>query len=138
MSEANKQLVIRWYNEVWNDRNESAIDAMYSPQGKAYGFPDPGSVVEGPEAFKQVHRVFCGAFPDLRVTVEQLVAEGDFVAARWRCDMTHSGDHLGFPASGKKVVFSGSSFLVIKDGLIMEGQNYMDKGALFQHLQAPA
>jgi len=137
MSEANKQLAIRWFEEVWNNQDESAIDAMYSPDSKSYGFPDPDSVIEGPEGFKPVHRAFCGAFPDLEVFIDATIAEGDIVAVRWHTEMTHKGDHLGFPASQKKVTLNGASFLKIKDGKIIGGWNYLDKGGLFQHLQTP-
>jgi hypothetical protein len=63
VSEANKQLARRWFEEVWNQRSEAAIDAMYAPGGKSYGFPDADSVLVGPEAFKAVHRNFAELFP---------------------------------------------------------------------------
>ena len=89
----------------------------------------------GPEAFKSIHRSFCGAFPDLRLEVQDVVAEGDHVAIRWLVTMTHTGDHLGFPASGRKGALAGSSFIVCKAGQIVEGWNHMDLQALFQKLQ---
>jgi steroid delta-isomerase-like uncharacterized protein len=133
--EANKQLAQRWFEEVWNQQSEAAIDAMFSPDGKCHGFPEPGSTVVGPEAFKAVHRTFCGAFPQQKIAVEDLLAEGDRVAIRWRATLPHSGDHLGFPASGKTATLAGSSFITIKDGQIVEGWNYMDLGNLYQQLQ---
>jgi predicted ester cyclase len=136
MSEANKLLVRRWFEEVWNKKNEAAIGEMFQQQGKSHGFPEPDSILVGPEAFKSVHRTFCGAFPDLHVHIEDIVAEGDRVAVRWRVVMTHLGDHLGFPASNKKGVLDGSSFLIVKGNLITEGWNQMDLQALMQKLQA--
>jgi steroid delta-isomerase-like uncharacterized protein len=135
MSEANKLLLRDWFEQVWNQKSEGAIDKMFSPQGKSHGFPDADSVLEGPEGFKAIHRNFCGAFPDLHVDVEEIVEEGDKVAVRWRVSMTHLGDHLGFPASQKKVVLPGSTFVVVKGGQIAEGWNYMDLQALMQKLQ---
>lgn len=135
MSEANKLLLKRWFEQVWNQKSEAAIDEMFSPQGKAYGFPEPNSVLVGPEAFKSVHRTFLGAFPDLHVDVEEVVAEGDSVAVRWQVSMTHKGDHLGFPASGKKEAMAGSTFAIVKGGQIIDGWNYMDLQALMQRLQ---
>jgi steroid delta-isomerase-like uncharacterized protein len=136
MSEENKLVVTRWFEEVWNQKNETAIDQMFHPDGKAHGFPDPDSVLAGPEAFKAVHRNFCGAFPDLRVDIEDVVGEGDRVAVRWKVIVTHLGDHLGFPASGKQGVLYGSSFVIVKGNQIVEGRNQMDLQALFQKLQA--
>lgn len=136
MSEANKLLLKRWFEQVWNQKSEAAIDEMFSPQGKSHGFPDPDSVLVGPEAFKTVHRTFCGAFPDVHVDVEEIITEGDHVAVRWQVAMTHRGDHLGFPASHKKATLAGSTFAIVKDNQIVEGWNYMDLQALMQKLQA--
>jgi predicted ester cyclase len=135
MSEANKQLVRRWFEEVWNQKSEAAIDEMFDSRGKSHGFPDSDSVLEGPEAFKVLHRTFCGAFPDMRLSLEDVVAEGDRVAIRWSAAMTHLGDHLGFPATSKKAKLGGSSFLIVRDGRIAEGWNQMDLQRLFQELK---
>jgi steroid delta-isomerase-like uncharacterized protein len=136
MSEANKLLLQRWFEQVWNQQSEAAIDEMFSPEGKSHGFPEPDSVLVGPEAFKAIQRNFCGAFPDLHIDVEQIVAEGDHVAVRWKVNMTHTGDHLGFPGSGKKGTLSGSTFVIVKGNKIIEGWNHMDLQALMQKLQA--
>jgi predicted ester cyclase len=136
MSDANKLLLRRWFEEVWNQKSEAAIDEMFHPQGKSHGFPEADSLLVGPEAFKGVHRTFCGAFPDLHVDLEDIVAEGDRVAVRWRVTMTHLGDHLGFPASGKKATLDGSSFLIARNNQVVEGWNQMDLGALMQKLRA--
>jgi steroid delta-isomerase-like uncharacterized protein len=136
MSEANKLLLNRWFEQVWNQKSEAAIDEMFGQQGKSHGFPEPESILVGPEAFKGVHRTFCGAFPDVHVDVDEVIAEGDHVAVRWKVSMTHLGDHLGFPASGKKVTMPGSTFVIVKGGKIAEGYNHMDLQALMQKLQA--
>jgi steroid delta-isomerase-like uncharacterized protein len=135
MSAANKLVVTRWFDEVWNQKNEAAIDEMFPPDGKAYGFPDPDSVLVGPEAFKTVHRGFCGAFPDLHVDIEDVIAEGNRVAVRWKVTVTHLGAQLGFPASGKKGVLYGSSFVIVDGSQIVEGWNQMDLQDLFQKLK---
>ena len=135
MSEANKLLLRRWFEQVWNQKSEAAIDEMFHPNGKSHGFPDADTVLVGPESFKVVHRTFCGAFPDLHVDIEDIVTEGDRVAVRWRVSMTHSGDHLGFPATGRKGTLEGSSFLIVKGNQVTEGWNQMDLQALIQKLQ---
>jgi len=138
MSEANKQLARRWFEEVWNQKSEAAIDAMYHPQGRAYGLPDAGSVLVGPEEFKKFHRAQVGAFPDLHFELKDVIAEGDRVAIRWTATMTHRGDQLGFAASGKSATLEGSSFLVIRDGEIFEGWNQMEMQGLLQYLKGGA
>jgi predicted ester cyclase len=136
MSEANKLLVKRWFEQVWNQKSEAAIEEMMHKQGKSHGFPDADSVLAGPEPFKSVQRTFVGAFPDVHVHIEDIIAEGDRVAVRWRASMTHHGDHLGFPATGRKGTLDGSSFVIVKDNQIVEGWNQMDLQGLVQRLQA--
>jgi steroid delta-isomerase-like uncharacterized protein len=136
MSETNGQLTRRWYDEVWNQRKSAAIDAMFAPLGKSYGFPDPDSVLVGPKAFKEIHARFCGAFPDLHIALDDIICEGNRVAVRWTSTMTHLGNHLGFPASKKKAALSGSSFMIIEDGLIVEGWNFMEMHTLIQSLKS--
>jgi predicted ester cyclase len=135
MSEENKKLVRRWFEEVWNQQSEDAIDEMFAPGGKAYGFPEPNSVLVGPESFKSVHRLFLGAFPDLRITVREIVAEGDRVAVAWTATMTHLGEHLGFAPTMKQETLDGSSFLTVSGSQIQEGTNYMEMQALIHRLK---
>jgi predicted ester cyclase len=53
---------------------------------------------------------------------------------RWHVAVTHVGDHLGIPATGKKASFPGAGFDVIKDSKIVAGWNYMDMGQLYKQL----
>jgi len=133
--EANRQLAQRWYDQVWNQKDSSAIDAMFSANGESHGFPEPDSVLIGPAAFKQIHATFCGAFPDLHIALDDIICEGNHVAIRWTSTMTHLGDHFGFPASRKKAYLSGSSFLIIENGMITDGWNFMEMQALLESLK---
>jgi steroid delta-isomerase-like uncharacterized protein len=135
MSEENKNLVRRWFEEVWNKGRLAAIPEMYHETGRAHGFPDPDSVINSPEEFAENCRSFRDAFPDVRITVDDLVAEEDKVAVRWTAVMTHTGDGLGFPATSKKVRVAGSSFLICGNGKILEGWNFMDLTRMKLQLQ---
>jgi predicted ester cyclase len=135
MSDAKKQLVRRWFEQVWNQQREEAIDEMFAPGGKAYGFPEPDSVLVGPESFKSIHRIFLGAFPDLHITIQEIICEDDRVAVAWSATMTHLGEHLGFAPTLKRETLDGSSFLVVGDSQIQEGKNYMEMQALIQRLR---
>jgi hypothetical protein len=68
----------RWFEQVGNRKNEAALDGMFSSEGLSHGFPEPDSVLHGPGG-KEIHRAFCGAFPDAHVSIEDVIAEGDRV-----------------------------------------------------------
>jgi len=138
MSTANRELVRRWFEEVWNKQSEEAIDQMFGSQGKCYGIPEPNSVLIGPESFKTVHRQFLGAFPDIRMTIRDIICEGDRVAATWTVAMTHLGPSLGFAPTMQKVSLEGCSVLVVRDGQIHEGRNYMELEGLINRLKSSA
>lgn len=137
MSNAAKSLINEWFELVWNQKSEAAIDRLFHPEGKAYGFPDPEGHLVGPEGFKTVHRTFCGAFPDLHMEIEDVVFDGNRAAIRWKATMTHTGDHLGFGATGKAGSMTGASFIVTDGVRILDAWNYMDLQAFIQRLLAP-
>jgi steroid delta-isomerase-like uncharacterized protein len=138
MSEENKNLARRWFEEVWNQGHEAAIAEMYHPDGRSFGFPETESIIQGPQEFAQVCRKFRAIFPDIHVIVNDVIAEGDKVAVLWHATMTHLGDGLGFPASAKKVSLPGSSFMLCRGGQIVEGRNQMDFTKLRLQLQDKA
>jgi steroid delta-isomerase-like uncharacterized protein len=138
MSTANRELVHRWFEEVWNKQSEDAIDQMFAPDGKAYGFPQADSVLIGPDKFKEIHRFFLSAFPDVRITIEDMICEDDRVAVTWVANMTHLGDTFGFAPTFEKVSLQGCSVLVVRNNQIQDGKNYMELEALINRLKASA
>ena len=70
----------RWFEEVWNNKREDAIDEMFAEDGVGYGLGPEN--INGPENFKVFHRAFVSAYPNLKVTVEDTVVEGDKIATR--------------------------------------------------------
>ncbi len=127
MSEENKALIRRWFEEVWNKQRAEAIDEMIAPDCVIHGLADEqGNPIEGPANFKSFHQMFRGAFPDIYVTVEDAIAEGDLVAARCSVRGQHLGDSLGIAASRAPVDFTGMVFLRVKDGRFVEAWNNFD------------
>ena len=96
----------------------AVADEVLAPDLKEHN-PLPG---QGPgrEGHKQVVAAFRAAFPDLRVSTEDLVAEGDRVVLRWRAEGTHQGELMGVPATGKRVTLTGIEILRIADDQIVE------------------
>ncbi|MCU1222403.1 MAG: hypothetical protein JWQ42_496 [Edaphobacter sp.] len=125
-ADANKALVKRWFEEVWNQRSEAAINELFHPQGKVHGFPEPDSLLVGPEAFKVVYRQFIATFSNIHIALDDLIGEEDRVAVRWTCTMDHTGDAPGFAATGRKATLVGSSFVTFRDARLFEGWNFTD------------
>ena len=127
MSEANKALVRRWFEEVWNRGRSDAIDEMLASDGIVHGLSESvEDVLRGPEDFRPFHATFRGAFPDIEVDVEEMIAEGDLVAARCVVRGRHTGDNLGVPASNTAVNFTGMVIVRLKDSKIVEAWNNFD------------
>ncbi|MGH9872199.1 MAG: ester cyclase [Pyrinomonadaceae bacterium] len=125
--EANKALMRRWFEEVWNKGRAEAIHEMFAVDGIAHGLSDEtGRTMKGPADFTPFHAVFRGAFPDIEVIVEDTIAEGDMVAVRCSVRGRHAGDHLGVSASNAPVAFTGMVFARIKNGKIAEAWNNFD------------
>lgn len=117
-------LIHQWFEEVWNQKNESAVDRMLAPDGVGHGLTDAeGNEIVGPESFKRFHRAFVSAYPDLQVVVEDTVTEGDKIAARCRVRGSHSGDGMGMAATDQPVDFTGMIIVRVKDGKIVEAWN---------------
>ena len=127
MSEENKALVKRWFEEVWNKGRSEAIREMFADDGIAHGLAnDPAAVMKGPRDYEPFYNAFRGAFPDIIVTVEDMIAEGDKVAARCSVRGKHTGDQLGFAATNTPVDFTGITIVRIRDGKIVEAWNNFD------------
>jgi steroid delta-isomerase-like uncharacterized protein len=136
MSDENKALARRWFEEVWNKGRSEAIDELLDANVIAHGLGNDGKELRGPAGFKAFHEKFIGAFPDIRIEVEELVAERDLVAIRFSGAASHQGDHLGVAATHKPVTFTGMSFIRCKNGKIVEGWNNFDVMGLMQQIGA--
>ncbi len=136
-TEANKQLVRRWFEEVWNNKHADLIDEMMAPVVRGYGLKNkPDGVMESSDHFKKFHAGFLQAVPDIQISVEDTIAEQDKVAARCRVTGTHTGEGLGVPASGKRIDFTGTVFIRIENRKIVEGWNNFDFHVMFQQISA--
>ena len=138
MSEENRALVRRWFEEVWNKGREEAIDEMFAEDGIAYGLADESgeNFLRGTAGFKPFFRRFRDAFPNIEVIVEDTVAEGDKIAARCTVRGKYQADTLGFAATGQPTEFTGMTIVRVKDGKIVEAWNNFDFMAMFQQLGA--
>ena len=131
MSAENKALVARWFEEVWNKRRPEAIDEMFAPNGIVHGL---GPDSYGADGFKAFHATFLEAFPNLQVTMDDMVAEGDRVAYRFTASVVHGGGSLGFAATNKPARFAGMGIARVQNGKIVEGWNVLDQLGMMTQL----
>ena len=136
MSTKIEELCKQWFEEVWNKGRAEAIDELLSTEAIAHGLGEGGGDLKGTEGFKAFHAVFTGAFPDLQITVEDIMTSGDKGAVRFCGTATHRGDHLGIKATNRKVSFTGMTFMRWKDGQIVEGWNNVDIAGMMAQIGA--
>lgn len=135
MSEENKELVRRWFEEVWNQGRAEAIEEMFDENGIAYGLSDdPAHPITGPQNFRPFHTTFREAFPNMIVVIEDLVAEGDRVAARCSVRGKHEGDFRGRAATQSPVEFTGMTIVRIDKGKIVEAWNNFDFMTMYKQV----
>lgn len=132
----NKAFVLRWFEEVWNQGREDLIDEMRAPGAVATGLGESPAESRGTDAFKTFYRNLRAALPDLHVTVEDVLAEGDKVAARITLEGTHIGDALGVPPTGNRVRYGGITIARIAEAKIVEAWNNLDQLGLLQQIGA--
>ncbi len=121
--EENKALVRREQEELWSHTgNLDAAEELF--------------VAEYAEAAKQEAADFRQGFPDVVSTIEDLIAEGDKVVARWRARATHQGEYMGIPPTGNTVDFTGISVYRIEAGKIAESWNVEDELGLMRQIGA--
>lgn len=122
----------RWFDEVWNKKNDAAIDEMAHEAGTARNLG--GMQTLTPDDFKKFRGSFIAAFPDLHVEVEDVIVDGDKLAARCRVTGTHDGDGLQIPATGKPVNFTGMTIVHVVDDKIVDAWNEFDFVTMYGQL----
>ncbi len=132
--EDNKAVVRRWI-EAYNERDLEAEAAVLAPGLVVHVSAAPGPL-EGLEAWRQFSGPFAEAFPDLRLTVQDIMAEGDMVAARVAFRGTHRGEFQGIPPTDKEVNFTAMEFNRVIDGKVEEHWVGLDLFGLMQQLGA--
>jgi predicted ester cyclase len=130
--EENKQLVLRWREELWHKRNVNALDELCAPDyvGHIAGTPGP---VQGREAFKQLITAYLAAL-DIRVTTEFLIADGDMVAVRDTNRVKSTGEFRGMPPTGKEATLTSTDIYRIAGGQVVEQWFEADVTGLLQEL----
>lgn len=131
----NKALVRRWFDEVWNNRRIDLAREMIRDDVVAFGLAEGGNAVTF-DGFRSFYTRFVGAFPDIRITVDDVIADGDRTACRLRGVGTHTGPELGVAPTGKRVAFTAIIWTRWADGKMVEAWNEFDAWGMMQQIGA--
>jgi steroid delta-isomerase-like uncharacterized protein len=136
--EENIALMRRWFKEVWNEGRVQTIYDLLDEHISGWGQDVPGVEIRKPADFVALYNRIHGAFPDMKITVEDAFGAEDKIVLRWSATMTHTGDHLGVAATHKKVRITGITMARIVKGKIVEGWDNWDQLALMQQISNAA
>lgn len=136
-TDRNRALIRRWFEEVWNQGREATIDELVAPGSIIHGLGDAGRKVTGPAGFREFYNHFRAAFSNLRVTLEDVIAEGDQVVSRLSFTGTHTGNGLGIPPTNRQ--FTSTAIVITKwrNGQITDSWNEFDAAGMMQQLSPP-
>jgi steroid delta-isomerase-like uncharacterized protein len=135
-AEANKALIRRYYADLWNAWNLDLARELVAPDISFRG--SLGVAVTGLEGFTRYMEVVRRAFPDYHNHIEELIAEGDRVAARLTYSGTQLGEVFGIPPTGKRVTYAGVAIFRVVNGKIAHGWVVGDVDSLKRQLSAEA
>ena len=122
-------IVRRLYDEVINGGDLDAADELLAPD-----YVEHPEEACGPAVFKERMRAFRQAFPDLHVTIDELLVDGDRISSRTTIRGTHTGDLMGIPATGRSVRVLAVDLAHIRDGRAAERWGGLDMFSLLSQL----
>jgi predicted ester cyclase len=133
-----RAIVARFYEELWNGRNLGVADEIIAPGCVTHQLSsgaEPVGAPRGPEAVKQHVAEWLAGFPDMRFTVEEVIAEADRVMSRSVMRGTHSGTWLGIPPTGRRVSVRLVVIQRVEGGKIVEDWVLTEALGFFQQLK---
>lgn len=129
MFESNKDLIRRAMSEIWNKGDLSLIDRVFAP-GYVFRHPNFPEPLSGPDGYRRFVAAYRFAFPDLHISINDLIAEGETVVCRWSAVGTHERElrtpALVAPPTRHQVLWSGVTISTVRDGSILDDLMYSD------------
>ena len=129
--EENKALVRRFFDAF--GRNDFAALEAVTSQDVVYHTAPPG-LSAGIEGYRELMAMYVSAFPDVQITVDDMIAEGDKVVTRFTAHGTHQGELQGIAPTGKPVTVTGIETMRVSGGKIVEGWVEFDQLGMLQQL----
>jgi predicted ester cyclase len=128
-------LTRQWFQEVWNEGREEAIDRLLAPDAVVHGLGGSDAApMRGPAAFKPVFHTFREALGGLQINVERTYVCGDICVAWCRVVGTHVGNGFGGAPTGRPVNIEGVTITRSRDGKLVEGWNVFDFLKMYQQI----
>jgi predicted SnoaL-like aldol condensation-catalyzing enzyme len=124
--EHNKALLVRWFDEVWNQGRRATIHELLATDCVLY---DGNEEIRGPDEFMKFHDGLRAEFSQFSIQPIQQLAEGDLSCMHWSVDCVHT-------ATGRKIHLTGTSIVRVQDGQFVEGWQNWDKAAMNAQLLA--
>ena len=135
MSEENKAVVRRAFEEVANEGDMATVDEIIAPEYVRHdlaGGPDAA----GPEGVKRLITGLRAAFPDIKTTIEDIFADGEKVVVRFSVRGTHSGPFMGVAPTGREATWRGVNIYRVSGGRIRETWQLADGLGILRQLGA--
>lgn len=134
MSEQYKALARRAIEEVWNQGKLNVVDELTASTAIFHDANVPGGKFTGPEGFKQFVQIYRNAFPDVRLTINDQIAEGDKVVTRWTATGTHKGQLMAIAPTNKHTTVTGINIDRYQSGKVVEAWASYDMFGMLQQL----
>ena len=133
-AEDNKAISRRLFHEFWDRKNLAIADELVAANHVDHTPGSPPGLPDGPEGLKQFGSMYFTAFPDLQITIEHAVAEGETVVIRWTAQGTNTGSLFGMPATNKPATVTGITIDRHAGGKIVETWTNFDALGMLQQL----
>ena len=135
MTEETNKIVMHRFLEFINSASESLAQELISPDAIFHvpGSPEP---MRGPAGYLAIIGMMRGGFPDIQWTLEEMVAEGDKVAARFTMRGTHRGTFFGVPPTGKTIAVQAMNIYRLSGSQVVEEHGQPDMLGLLQQIGA--
>jgi len=131
--ESNKEVLRTFSEEFINTANPELAEALIHPDA---AFDAMGTALRGPAGYLQLISMLRSGFPDIQWTLEEMVAEGDKIAARFTMRGTHRGEFLGIVPTGRSIVAKSMAFYRLVDGQIIEEIGLPDMASILRQIGA--
>lgn len=133
MESENKELLRRFYAEVFADWNQELINELVAPEFRSHDWSVDSRT--GPDGFRDFYNPVLGCFPDTHYEVEDIIAEGDKVVVRWKLLGTHEGEFRGIAPTGRSISMNGIAIYRVEGGKLRERWVVYDLFGLISQLQ---